>query len=133
MCAKRRGTALSENISVCVVDDDESIRVSVGSLIRSLGYASHAFASAEAFLSSAEAAAADCLITDVQMPGLNGIDLQKALVARGDAPPVIFITAFPQERIRRQAMEGGALSFLAKPCDGDVLARTIEEALSARA
>ena len=67
------------------------------------------------------------------MPGLSGIDLQKALVARGDAPPVIFITAFPQERIRRQAMEGGALSFLAKPCDGDVLARTIEEALAARA
>jgi FixJ family two-component response regulator len=133
MCVKSRGTALSENISVCVVDDDESIRLSVGALIRSLGYAAHAFPSAEAFLNSPEGAAADCLITDVQMPGLSGIDLQKALVARGDAPPVIFITAFPQERIRRQAMDGGALTFLSKPCDGDLLVRSIEEALSARA
>ena len=130
---KKRDIVLSEDVSVCVVDDDESVRLSIGALIRSLGYAAHGFDSAEAFLNSAEAAAAACLITDVQMPGLSGIDLQKALIERGGGPPVIFITAFPQDRIRRQAMAAGALSFLSKPCDDDLLVRTIEEALSAAA
>jgi FixJ family two-component response regulator len=128
--ATEREIVLSE-ISVCVVDDDESVRLSIGALIRSLGYTAHGFDSAEGFLNSAEAAATDCLITDVQMPGLSGIDLQKALNERGRAPPVIFITAFPQDRIRRQAMAAGALSFLSKPCDDDLLVRTIEEAVSA--
>ena len=130
--ASKRGIVLSHNISVCVVDDDESVRLSIGALVRSLGYAAHGFNSAEAFLNSAEAAAADCLITDVQMPGLTGIDLQKALVERGAAPPIIFITAFPQDRIRRQAMAAGALNFLSKPCDDDLLVRTIEEAVASR-
>jgi FixJ family two-component response regulator len=114
-----------------VVDDDESVRLSIGALIRSLGYAAYGFGSAEAFLNSAEAASADCLITDVQMPGLSGIDLQRALNERGRAPPMIFVTAFPQERIRRQAMAAGALNFLSKPCDDDLLVRTIEEAVAA--
>jgi len=122
---------LSQDISICVVDDDESVRLSIGALIRSLGYTAHGFDSAEAFLNSAESVATDCLITDVQMPGLSGIDLQKALAQRGQAPPTIFITAFPQDRIRRQAIAAGALSFLSKPCDDDLLVRTIEEAVSA--
>jgi FixJ family two-component response regulator len=105
--ATERETVLSENISVCVVDDDESVRLSIGALIRSLGYTAHG------------------------LPGLSGIELQRALIERGRAPPTIFITAFPQDRIRRQAMAAGALSFLSKPCDDDVLVRTIEEAVSA--
>jgi FixJ family two-component response regulator len=123
---------LSETSIVSIVDDDQSIRVSVGALVRSLGYAAHAFASAEEFLNSAEAEATDCLITDIQMPGMSGVELQQALALKGRQLPIIFITAFPKERITRQVIAAGAICLLSKPFDGGALVSCIETALSSR-
>jgi FixJ family two-component response regulator len=117
---------------ISVVDDDESVRTSIGALVRSLGRAAHTYASAEDFLGSAELDTTDCLITDVQMPGMSGIELQQALAQQGRKLPIIFITAFPENRITTQVMAAGAVCLLSKPCDGDVLADYIETALSAR-
>lgn len=123
---------MSETSIVSIVDDDQSIRVSVGALVRSLGYAAHAFASAEEFLNSAEAEATDCLITDIQMPGMSGVELQQALALKGRQLPIIFITAFPKERITRQVIAAGAICLLSKPFDGGALVSCIETALSSR-
>lgn len=117
---------------VSVVDDDESVRVSLAALVRSLGHVAHDFASAENFLASGELENTDCLITDVQMPGMSGLDLQQAIIARGARIPMIFITAFPEERLRAQVLAAGALGLLAKPYDGDVLVKLIETALSSK-
>lgn len=122
-----------KNPVLSVVDDDESVRASISSLIRSLGFTARAFASAEEFLSSGDIEATDCLIADIQMPGMSGVELQQELIARGPTPPIVFITAFPQERIRQQVLSAGALSFLSKPCDGGVLVEQIEKALESRA
>jgi FixJ family two-component response regulator len=115
---------------VSVVDDDESVRVSIRALVRSLGYAAYAFASAEALLSSREAEASDCLIADIQMPGMSGVELQQALALKGRKVPIIFITAFPEDHIRDQVLAAGAVCLLGKPCDGGVLVNFIESALS---
>jgi FixJ family two-component response regulator len=118
---------------ISVVDDDESVRTSIGALVRSLGRAAHTFASAEDFLGSTDLDATDCLITDIQMPGMSGVELQEELVRRGSKVPIIFITAFPENRINEHVLAAGALCLLSKPCDGDVLANFIESALSSRA
>jgi FixJ family two-component response regulator len=123
---------LPRNPVVAVVDDDESVRLSIRSLIRSLGYTAHAFASGEDFLRSAEAETIDCLVTDVQMPGMSGLELQQALVSGGNPPPIIFITAFPQDRIKQQVVAAGATCLLSKPYDGGVLVKCIEAALASR-
>jgi FixJ family two-component response regulator len=115
---------------VSVVDDDESVRVAIGALVRSLGRVAHIFASAEDFLNSAEAEATDCLIADIQMPGMNGIELQQTLATRGRKVPIIFITAFPSDRVRAQVLAAGAVGLLSKPCDSDALVNFIESALS---
>jgi FixJ family two-component response regulator len=115
---------------VAVVDDDESVRASVGSLVRSIGRTALTFASAEAFLGSAEAEATGCLIADIQMPGMNGLELQETLVTQGRRLPIIFITAWPEDRIRQQVLASGALCMLSKPCDSDALVNYIETALS---
>src|SRR5262249_53974614 len=103
---------------IAVVDDDEFVRGSVQSLIRSLGYKATTFSSAEAFLDSASLDDTDCLVTDLQMPGMSGVGLQNRLRAVGCRTPVIIITAFPEEQLRRQAQSGGAVAFLTKPFDG---------------
>jgi FixJ family two-component response regulator len=118
---------------ISVVDDDESVRTSIGALVRSLGRAAHTFASAEDFLGSSELDATDCLISDIQMPSMTGIELQEELAKRGRKLPIIFITAFPGNRINDQVLAAGALCLLSKPCDGDVLANFIETALSSPA
>jgi FixJ family two-component response regulator len=123
---------LLETQSVSIVDDDESVRHSVGALVRSLGYTAHAFPSGEDFLNSAAAEATDCLVADIQMPGMSGIELQQALATRGSKLPIIFITAFPQDRFRQQVLAAGAVCLLGKPCDGDELANYIESTLSSR-
>ncbi|TDT88459.1 response regulator receiver domain-containing protein [Azorhizobium sp. AG788] len=114
---------------ISIIDDDESVRLATESLVRSLGLGASAFASAEAFLSSPERQSTACVITDVQMPGMSGIDLQARLRSDGDGLPLIFITAFPEERIRSQAHAGGAIGFLAKPFEGDEMIRCIDDAL----
>ena len=92
-------------------------------LIRSLGYVAVAFASAEEFLQSDRVRDTSCLITDVQMPGMSGVDLQDRLIADDRHTPIIFMTAFPTEKLRARALEGGALGFLNKPFDEEQLDR----------
>ena len=97
---------------ISIVDDDESMREATKGLVRSLGYQAATFSSAEEFLQSDSVDSTSCLIADVQMPGLSGIDLQRRLIARGSRMPTIFITAFPEEPARARAMSdrsGGTL------------------------
>lgn len=117
---------------ITIIDDDESVRVATESLVRSLGFGAKSFASAEDFLVSSLLGETDCVITDVQMPGMSGVELRSHLRARGDQTPLIFITAFPEERIRRQVEAAGTFGFLAKPFDGDVMIDCIDRALQAR-
>lgn len=118
---------------IAIVEDDSFVREATGTLIRSLGFEAVAFPSAEAFLASAAPDEVSCVITDVQMPGLGGLDLQTNLLARGNRTPVIFITAFPEERLRTQAMSNGAVGFLSKPFKEELLINCIEAALGADA
>jgi FixJ family two-component response regulator len=114
---------------VAVVDDDESIRSATDSLLRSRGYAVCTFASAGQFLQSRELTEIACVITDVRMPEMGGIELQAILRARGSTTPFVFITAFPEARIRAQAMSAGATGFLAKPFDAPTLLKYVETAI----
>jgi FixJ family two-component response regulator len=121
---------LSKMPVIAIVDDDESFRRATTSFVRSLGYGTAAFDSAEAFLKSEHVKNADCLITDVQMPGMTGIELQGQLIAQGHSVPVIFITAFPEMKARAQALAAGAIGFLAKPFDDKGLIECLDEALA---
>jgi FixJ family two-component response regulator len=114
---------------ISIVDDDESTRESTKGLVRSLGYQAVAFASAEEFLQSDCVDHTSCLITDVQMPGLSGIDLQRGLIARGILMPTIFITAFPEQLTQACAMKAGAVGYLGKPFSEDSLVRCLDSAL----
>jgi FixJ family two-component response regulator len=114
---------------VAIIDDDESVRTATASLVRSLGLATSTFGSAEEFLRSPRLSEAGCVITDVQMPGMSGLDLQARLRADGNMMPMIFITAFPEERVRRQANAGGATGFLAKPFAGNEMIACLDRAL----
>jgi FixJ family two-component response regulator len=119
----RRGVLIS------IVDDDEPTRESTKGLVRSLGYQAATFASAEEFLQSDSLDSTACLITDVQMPGLSGIDLQRGLIAQGILMPTIFITAFPEEETRARAMKAGAVGYLSKPCREESLLKCLDRAL----
>jgi FixJ family two-component response regulator len=121
--------ALSKLTLVAIVDDDKSVRATTDSLVRSLGYVVHTFASAEEFLRSNRLDEFACVIADVQMPGMSGVQLQDHLRAQGYRVPFIFFTAFPDERIRAQALAAGAICYLTKPFDGDSLIRFLQAAL----
>ena len=112
-----------------IVDDDESVRESTKALVRSLGYAARAFASAEEFLNS-NPDDTSCLILDVQMEGLSGVELQERLIAEGRRTPIIFVSAFPDERIRDRALGAGAIGFLRKPFSDEKLIHHIDSALA---
>jgi FixJ family two-component response regulator len=114
---------------ISIIDDDASVRTATESLVRSLGFIALTFPSAEAFLESERLADTDCLITDVQMPGMSGVDLQSRLLDDGVRVPIIFITAFPEDHIRERAQAGGAAAFLTKPFDGQTMIQCIEHAL----
>lgn len=116
---------------ITIIDDDEAVRLATESLVRSLGLGARSFASAEDFLGSAERKRTACVITDVQMPGMSGVELHGRLRAEGDRVPLIFITAFPEERIRRQVDAAGTFGFLAKPFDGNAMIDCIDRALRA--
>ena len=118
---------------ISIVDDDAAGREATQVLVRSLGYRAITFASAEDFLQSESVHDTSCLITDVQMPGLSGVELQSLLLARGHRTPIIFITAFPEERIRARALEAGAVGFLSKPFDEERLIDCLNQALDGRA
>jgi len=118
---------------ISVVDDDESVRESIEGLMRSVGYAVRAYASAEAFLSSGHLGDTGCLILDVRMPGMDGIELHRHLLASGRAMPVIFITAHgSDERVRSRALANGAVDFLSKPLSEDELLSAVRKALSSK-
>jgi FixJ family two-component response regulator len=117
---------------ISIIDDDPSVRQATDGLVRSLGYQAVTFASAEDFLQSDHIEDTSCLITDVQMPGLSGVELQSMLNARGTRLPIIFITAFPEDRIRRCVLEAGAVGFLSKPFEESSLIEHLETALGAR-
>jgi FixJ family two-component response regulator len=129
--ATKEGT-VSKVPVVAVVDDNEAFRRATMSFIRSLGYAVIQFASAEAFLKSDCLHETDCLISDVQMPGMNGVELQGKLIAQGHHLPIIFMTAFPEIRARTQALAAGAIGFLAKPFNDGMLIACLNKALGAR-
>jgi FixJ family two-component response regulator len=114
---------------ISIIDDDPSVRVATNRLVRSLGYAAHTFASADGFLQSPDVNDAACVIADIQMPGMSGIELQSFLIAQGRSVPMIFITAFPEESIRSRVLKAGAVCFLSKPFDGTILIELIDIAL----
>lgn len=114
---------------ISIIDDDESVRTATGSLVRALGYVVHTFASAEEFLQSPHVSDTSCLISDVQMPNIGGLELQRHLSSRHCPIPMIFITAFPDSKIEADALRAGAVCFLTKPFDGSILLNCLAEAL----
>jgi FixJ family two-component response regulator len=114
---------------VMIVDDDESMRRAARRLIKSYGFPVETFASAEDFLSSGRLHETACLVLDVQMPGLNGLELQSRLITDGHQVPIIFITAFNDENARAQALKAGALGYLVKPFEEADLLTAINVAL----
>ena len=118
---------------ISVVDDDESVRESIEGLMRSVGFAVKAFASAGEFLSSDRVSDTDCLILDVRMPGMDGMELHHRLLASHRKIPVVFITAQgSDERIRSRALANGAVDFLSKPLSEDELLGAVRKALSSK-
>lgn len=117
---------------ISIVDDDESVRETLKGLVRSFGLKASAFASAEEFLESNRLQDTACLITDVQMQGMSGVELQTLLLNQGHDMPIIFMTAFPEERIRRRALNAGAFGFLGKPFDEKSLIDCLDRALESR-
>ena len=111
------------------VDDDVRVRESVARLAKSAGYDVLMFASAEAVLASGALGAAACLITDVRLPGIDGLELQRLAKAGSPALPVIFISGNADDEVRHRAFHEGAVDFLYKPFDGEDLLRAIEKAL----
>jgi FixJ family two-component response regulator len=114
---------------LAIVDDDEAILNSLSSLVRSVGYHVRLFKSAAAFLQDHHQPPPDCLLTDVQMPGMNGLELQRAVHARAPALPVIFMTAFPEAAIREKAMRAGAHGFLHKPFEAEAILQSLAAAV----
>jgi len=114
---------------VAVIEDDESYRGAVQRLLKAAGFSVQSFASAEAFLTSGRKYETGCLITDIRMPGMSGLDLQAKLNADRCPIPTIFITAHGDEDMRLQAMRGGAVKFMVKPFDGAILLESVRVAL----
>ena len=117
---------------ISVVDDDESVRRTTTLLIESFGFRAAAFASAESFLKSGQLHDTSCLILDLRMPDMNGLELQSELAARGYGIPVIFITAYDDKNSRGRAMQAGAVAFLDKPFSDEQLLQTVHSALMTR-
>jgi FixJ family two-component response regulator len=114
---------------ISIIDDDASVRVATHRLVRSLGYTAHTFASADEFLRSSQLNDTSCVIADVQMPGMSGLELHNLLQTQGHRLPIIFITAFPAENVRAQALEAGAACFLSKPFDARTLIKHLDAAV----
>ena len=114
---------------VAVVDDDEAYRAAVQRMLKSAGLTVLAFPSAEDFLNSGQQHETGCLIADIRMPGMSGLDLQAKLNAENCPIPIIFITGHGDEEMRLQAMRSGAVNFLAKPFDHAILLESVRVAL----
>jgi FixJ family two-component response regulator len=114
---------------ISIIDDDASVRAAIGNLLQSLSYVVHTFESAEAFLRSDCLDDTSCVVADVNMPAMSGVELLMLLRKRGKDVPFIFITAFPDETMRARAFSAGALGFLTKPFDRGHLIQHLEQAL----
>ena len=125
------GVALKPTHVISIVDDDEAVRESMGELIRSFGYVVATFSSAEEYLHSDHFHTTSCLVTDVQMPGMTGVDLQERLIACGCKTRIIFMTAYRNEKLRTRAMSSGAIGFLHKPFSDGCLIACLDKALQA--
>ena len=115
---------------VSVVDDDESLRRSVKNLLTSVGFRVETFASAEAFLQSAHRAHTGCVVLDLRMPGMSGVDLLMHLAAAGSPIPVVILTAHSDDEARRRTLQAGAVAFLGKPFHGEALLGAVRRALA---
>lgn len=114
---------------ITVVDDDPSVRKALSRMIGAFGYDAAVYDSAEAFLDANVASETECLVLDVHLPGMSGLDLQAQLANSGVRFPIVFITAFDEERPRKQALAAGATEFLCKPIDSDRLITAIGKAI----
>lgn len=123
------GSILPHTSTIAVVDDDEAIRGAMESLLESCGYKGMAFASGTEFLEYAHHASFACILSDVKMPKMNGIQMLSALNKEPSRPPIIFMTSFADVRIKAEAMRSGALAFLGKPVDIGELMRCLELAI----
>lgn len=116
---------------ICIIDDDPWARSGLEELVLALGFPARTFESAEQFVRSDAVAETKCVITDVQMPGLSGLDLQSRLRGDGHKTPVIFVTAYPNETHRQRAFADGAVGFLTKPFDDRLLIDCLQRAMAA--
>jgi FixJ family two-component response regulator len=114
---------------ISIIDDDDSMRTALVGLVRSLGYDVRGFASAEEFLGSGPVQSFSCIITDIQMPGMSGIELQQHLAAHQHALPVIMITARHEADLEEKALASGAACFLRKPFEAETLVGCLEKLL----
>jgi FixJ family two-component response regulator len=120
---------MSKVQSVAIVDDDIAIREALQDLLKSCGYRTQTFASAEEFLAGCHLGRIGCIILDIKMAGLSGIELQAELVSRGSAPPIIFLTSQFDASVRAAALAAGAIAFLEKPVDDEILLESLKSAM----
>lgn len=128
--ANQKGSRVSAEPLISVIDDDESLRTALVGLVRSVGYGARGFSSAEDFLQSGAVREFSCIVTDIQMPGMSGIDLKHHLVAQQNALPVIMITARAEKGLEEKALASGAAFFLRKPFEATVLIDCLERVLN---
>jgi FixJ family two-component response regulator len=121
---------VAANSIISIVDDDQSVRQSLASLLRSVGFAVRAFGSAEDFLKAGQPGATGCLLLDLRMPGMSGLELQQQLAAAGVRVPIVFLTAHGDEEARARALRAGAVAFLTKPFSENALLDAVRVALS---
>jgi FixJ family two-component response regulator len=124
-----RESDMAKRTLISIVEDDQPFRESMRKLVTLLGYTVEAFASAADFLKSPVVPETDCLVADVQMPGMTGVELHKRLIEAGYAIPTILVTAYPNEAVRNRALKNGVVCYLPKPVDDDHLARCLRSAL----
>jgi FixJ family two-component response regulator len=120
---------MAKRTLISIVEDDQPFRESMRKLVTLLGYTVEAFASAADFLKSPVVPETDCLVADVQMPGMTGVELHKHLIEAGHAIPTILVTAYPREAVRNRALKDGVVCYLPKPVDDDHLERCLRSAL----
>ena len=121
---------MAESPLIAIVDDDESVRDALTSLLHAVGWRAEAFASAEAFLQSGQVHTTACLLLDVRLPGLSGLELQRQLRASQARPPIIFLTAHGTAAMRAQTLQAGAVAFFTKPFSDTALLEAIHTALA---
>jgi len=126
------GDVLSKQPMISIVDDDQSFRDSMRRLVKSLGYSGAAFASAAEFLASPRLAATDCLVADIHMPEMSGVDLYRHLVETGRGIPTILVTAYPDDRVQERMLSEGVRCYLRKPLEEAVLIDCLHSAATRR-